>query len=148
MLFYTFLVVTFFYKITKKCIFPLKFLHFFAPGSGSGFPIRIRIHKVIKTGSNPDPDPQPWFPPCKNSHKNGNTITFVSPVVRVMCRVIWQINEGELVHPSVKTYAEKQKVKLPQLSCLCKHSNLYRAGASLSREKHNLIFIELHITTV
>jgi hypothetical protein len=28
------------------------------PQSGSGF--RIRIHKVIESGSNPDPDPQPW----------------------------------------------------------------------------------------
>jgi hypothetical protein len=48
-------------KITKKCIFPLKFLHFLAPGSGSGFPIRIRIHKVTESGSNPNPDPQPWL---------------------------------------------------------------------------------------
>jgi hypothetical protein len=47
-LFYTFLVVKFFLKITKKCIFPLKFLHFLVPGSESGFPIRIRIHKVTK----------------------------------------------------------------------------------------------------
>jgi hypothetical protein len=23
--------------------------------------IRSRIHKVTETGSNPDPDPQPWF---------------------------------------------------------------------------------------
>jgi hypothetical protein len=23
--------------------------------------IRIRIHKIIKSGSNPDPDSQPWF---------------------------------------------------------------------------------------
>jgi hypothetical protein len=62
MLFYTgtSLVVNFLLKkITKKCIFPLKFLHFLAPGSGSGFAIRIRIHKVTESGSNPDP--QPWF---------------------------------------------------------------------------------------
>jgi hypothetical protein len=34
-------------KITKKCIFTLKFLYFLAPGSGSG----IRI-------PNTDPDPK------------------------------------------------------------------------------------------
>jgi hypothetical protein len=39
--------------------FPLKFLNFLAPGSGTGFPIRIRIHKVTESGSNPDP--QPWL---------------------------------------------------------------------------------------
>jgi hypothetical protein len=33
----------------NKCIFPLKFLDFLAPGSG--FPIRIRIHKVTESGS-------------------------------------------------------------------------------------------------
>jgi hypothetical protein len=48
-----------FLKLTKTCIFPLKFLNFLAPGSG--FPIRIRIHKVTESGSNPDPDPQPCF---------------------------------------------------------------------------------------
>jgi hypothetical protein len=50
-------------KITKNCIFPLKFLHCLAPGSvsGSGFPIWMRIHKVTESGSNPDPDPQLWF---------------------------------------------------------------------------------------
>jgi hypothetical protein len=46
MLFYTFLVVTF-KKISKKCISPLKFLNFLAPGYGSG----IRI-------PNTDPEPQ------------------------------------------------------------------------------------------
>jgi hypothetical protein len=40
--------------------FPLKFLNFLAPGSGSRFPIRLRIHKVTESGSNPNPDPQPW----------------------------------------------------------------------------------------
>jgi hypothetical protein len=43
--FIKFLVVKFFKKITKKCIFPMKFLYFLAPGSGSG----IRI---------PNTDPQ------------------------------------------------------------------------------------------
>jgi hypothetical protein len=34
--------------------------HFCPPGSGSGF--RIRIHSgPIEYGSNPDPDPKPWF---------------------------------------------------------------------------------------
>jgi hypothetical protein len=43
----------------------LKFINFLAPGSG--FPIRIRIHKVTESGSNPDPDPQP----CRiELHKN------------------------------------------------------------------------------
>jgi hypothetical protein len=42
---------SFFKKITKKCIFPLKFLHFLAPRSGSGFLIRIPIHKVTESGS-------------------------------------------------------------------------------------------------
>jgi hypothetical protein len=56
---YLFSGKNFFLKITKKCIFSLKFLSFLAPGSG--FPIRIRIHKVSESGSNPDPDPQPCF---------------------------------------------------------------------------------------
>jgi hypothetical protein len=29
------------------------------PDPGSGFPIRIRIHKVAESGSNPETDPQP-----------------------------------------------------------------------------------------
>jgi hypothetical protein len=44
------------------------------PDLGSGFPMRIRIHKVIESGSNPDPDagpdPQPYSRPrfsfCKS----------------------------------------------------------------------------------
>jgi hypothetical protein len=40
-----------FKKLTKKCFFPLKFLSFLAPGSVSGFPIQIRIHKVSESGS-------------------------------------------------------------------------------------------------
>jgi hypothetical protein len=44
-----------------SAFFPLKFLSFLAPGSGSGFPIRIQIHKVSESGSSPDLDPQPWF---------------------------------------------------------------------------------------
>jgi hypothetical protein len=53
-------VVKNFFQITKKYIFTLIILNFLAPGSG--FPIRIRIHKVAESGSNPDPvpDPQPW----------------------------------------------------------------------------------------
>jgi hypothetical protein len=61
--------------------FPLKFLNFLAQGSGSGFPIRIRIHKVfwirIKSGSgsttlilvlwirwlDPDPNVEAFFYP-------------------------------------------------------------------------------------
>jgi hypothetical protein len=34
-----------------------RFNYILAPGSG----FRIRIHKVIKSASNPDPDLQPWF---------------------------------------------------------------------------------------
>jgi hypothetical protein len=50
-------MVVLFIKLIKKCIFPLKFLHLLALGSGSGFPIRIRIHKVTESWSNPDPQP-------------------------------------------------------------------------------------------
>jgi hypothetical protein len=63
-LFYTFSVVNFF-LITKKCFFLLKFPSFLAPGSGSGYPIRIRIHKVTDSGFNPDPAPQP----CKKVYQ-------------------------------------------------------------------------------
>jgi hypothetical protein len=35
----------------------MKFLNFLALGSGSRFPIRIRIHKVTESGSNPDSQP-------------------------------------------------------------------------------------------
>jgi hypothetical protein len=40
-------------KNNQKVLFPLKFLSFLAPESGSGFPIRIRIriHKVSESGS-------------------------------------------------------------------------------------------------
>jgi hypothetical protein len=38
-----------------KCIFPLKFLNFLAPGSG----FSIRIHKVTESVFNPDLDPHP-----------------------------------------------------------------------------------------
>jgi hypothetical protein len=35
------------------------------PDQGTEFPMRIRIHKVIESGYNPDPnsdpDPQPWL---------------------------------------------------------------------------------------
>jgi hypothetical protein len=31
-----------------------------APGPGSGLKNRIRIHKLIESASNPDPDIQPW----------------------------------------------------------------------------------------
>jgi hypothetical protein len=52
--------------IGYRTYFPLKFLHFLAPGSGSGFPIRIRVHKVTESGSNPDP--QPCHPSLADSY--------------------------------------------------------------------------------
>jgi hypothetical protein len=67
-LFYTFLVVKFLLKITKKCIFHWNFLIFLPLDPGSRFPIRIRIHKAAESGSNTDPDPQP----CKKAPDPGS----------------------------------------------------------------------------
>jgi hypothetical protein len=41
----------------KKCT---KMCSFLAPGPGFRIRIRVRIHKVIESGYNPDPDPQTW----------------------------------------------------------------------------------------
>jgi hypothetical protein len=50
-----------FFLILKSAFFYGNFLTFLPldPDPRSGFPIRIRIHKVTESGSNPDPDPQP-----------------------------------------------------------------------------------------
>jgi hypothetical protein len=59
--FFAYLLVAFLFNITEKCIFQWNSLIYLLldPDPGSGFPIciRIQIHKVAESGSNPDPQP-------------------------------------------------------------------------------------------
>jgi hypothetical protein len=105
---YTFSVVKIFVKNQKVPFFPRKFL-----AHGSGFPIRIRIHKVSESGLDPDLDPQPCrkvvinfspihpsvlgkiffssrFHPVKsNLLSSGSTDGLVN---------VYDLNEGKVVH--------------------------------------------------